>query len=72
MSPFAPGKGEDRARLYHSKEVAIAFTYEAEQWWWGAEDKQRWEPTLGMHKSLPPLTYMDIGALYVPAELDWR
>ena len=71
VSAFAPGKGPDRVRFYHSKEVAIAFVYEAGQWWWGEAAKQRWMPTRGGCSRMPPLKYMDMGALYVPAEADW-
>ena len=46
ISAFAEGWGDDRARLYHRTETALAFVYEGGQWWWGNEDKQRWEPTL--------------------------
>ena len=42
VSDAAPGSKLDRARLYHSKEVAIPFRYEYGQWWWGDEGKQRW------------------------------
>ena len=42
------------------------------QWWFGDEAQQRWTPTLGNKGELPPLKYMDVGAIYIPAESDWR
>ena len=64
------GPGADRARLFHRREVAIAFRYELGQWWWVDETKGAWCPTLSGTRSLPPLKYMDIGAVYVPAEVE--
>ena len=72
VSTAAPGKGPDRSRLYHRKQVAVPFRYQRGQWWFGDAAKPRWYPTLGEQGTLPPLEYMDVGSLYVPVEVGWR
>ena len=72
VSAAAPGQGPDRSRLFHRKQVAVAFRYQRGQWWFGDAAKPCWYPTLGEHGDVPPLEYMDVGSLYVPVEMDWR
>ena len=50
----------------------MAFRYQYGQWWFGDEAKGEWFPTLGEYGRLPPLEYMDVASLFIPAELDWR
>ena len=68
ISAFAQGGGPDRSRFHHCEEVAIPFRYILGQWWWGNVDELRWNPTLGPAASLPPLSYMDVGAIFAGAE----
>ena len=72
VSAAVLGQGPDRSRLFHRKQVAVAFRYQRGQWWFGNAAKPCWNPTLGEHKCVPPLEYMDVGSLYVPVEVGWR
>ena len=72
VSTAAPGEGKDRARLYHRREKAIPFRWGSGKWWWVNATKRAWCPTTGNAGSMPPLNYMDVGAIYVPAEVEWR
>ena len=72
VSASAPGKGADRARLFHRRQVCVSFRYQLGQWWFGDEARSEWFPTLGEFGRLPPLKYMDVASLFIPAEIDWR
>ena len=50
----------------------MAFRYDRGQWWWADGAKQRYNPTLGPRGKLPALRYMDVGAIFVPAEAEQR
>ena len=70
VATSAPGEGKDRARLYHRREFAISFRREHGQWWWVDDDIKEWQPTIGRAAKHPPLSYMDVGAIFVPAEIE--
>ena len=72
VSAAAPGQGPDRARLFHRNQVCVSFRYQFGQWWFGNAAKSEWFPTLGEFGRLPPLKYMDVASLFIPAEIDWR
>ena len=72
ISTFAPGEGPDRLRLYHSEEVAYPFVSWRGRWWWGDEAVNDWNPLTGPAAEAPSLEYMDTGAVYIPAETDYK
>ena len=60
VSAAAPGQGPDRSRLFHRKQVAVAFRYQRRQWWFGDAAKPCWYPTLGEHGGVPPLEALSL------------
>ena len=50
----------------------MPFGQKGREWLWGDTATGLWWPTRSKSSKMPPLEYMDTGAIYIPAETDRR